>query len=456
MKRFFVWLILCYLRFWAHVALTIHRPKIIGITGSVGKSSCRNAIYAAIKNSFCTKMIEKGNSETGIPLGIVGRELHDYSLLDWLCVVTRAPCGIFNLRNTDVLIVEMGVDEPTPPKNMQHLLTIVKPDIAVLLNVYPVHTMQFEKILDARDIHKTDEEKRSKILTTLACEKGKIITQSGCKTAIYNTDSPYMREILNTMKKQPKNLFSFGTSHDNTLFFKNYRVRLDGTSFTFAGNNTVELFFKKYLLPKAYQEIFAATLLVGLSLGIDISKIKTHLEDNFTLPAGRSTLLPGIKNTSIIDSSYNASRASTLAMLELVENLKQQTGKQIVLIYGDMRELGELAREEHQIVAEKIITIVDYLCCVGPLTKKYVIPFIEKHAGIVKKSVWMESAKKAGKWVAEKTPHNSIILVKGSQNTIFLEEAIKPLLRDEEDVSHLCRQESYWMSKKEIYQTTSS
>ena len=72
MKKFFSWSILYWLRFWSQMAIKKHQPYVIGITGSVGKSSVRNAVYAVLKDYFSTKMIDKGNSETGIPLGILG------------------------------------------------------------------------------------------------------------------------------------------------------------------------------------------------------------------------------------------------------------------------------------------------------------------------------------------------------------------------------------------------
>src|SRR3990167_7778197 len=134
--------VLYYLRFLAKIALFLNRPQVIGITGSAGKSSTRNAVFAVLKNNFKTKMIVKGNSESGIPLGILGLAPKDYSKIDWLRMILLAPFGLFHLLGTKYLVVEMGIDEPDPPKNMEYLLTVVKPQIAIFINVHPVHTMQ--------------------------------------------------------------------------------------------------------------------------------------------------------------------------------------------------------------------------------------------------------------------------------------------------------------------------
>lgn len=147
MRNIFIWTLLYYFRFFARIVLILHKPKAIGITGSVGKSSARNVIYAILKDYFKVRMIKEGNSETGIPLGILGLSPGNYQLIDWMRVVILAPLRIFHLHNLEILIIEMGIDSPYQPKNMDYLLTIVKPDISVVLNAYPVHSEQFDAIV---------------------------------------------------------------------------------------------------------------------------------------------------------------------------------------------------------------------------------------------------------------------------------------------------------------------
>jgi len=130
MKRFLTTNTLSYLRFWAKKALVKHQPTIIGIAGSVGKSSTRNAVEAILKDHFPT--ISIGNSETGIPLGILGLKPKTYSKIEWLKLCAAAPANINYLEGTKYLIAEMGIDEPEPPKNMEYLLTILKPGYCCL------------------------------------------------------------------------------------------------------------------------------------------------------------------------------------------------------------------------------------------------------------------------------------------------------------------------------------
>src|SRR3989344_72354 len=215
-------LVLKYLRFFAKLSLRIHKPTVIGITGSVGKSSTRNVVFGVLKDYYPTKMISKGNSESGIPLGILGLSPINYSKLDWLRMLLFSPCGLGYLSKTKFLIIEMGVDEPNPPKNMEYLLTIVKPSISIFLNVHPVHTMQFEKsisnILKTKIIN--NEEKLNLLLLKISEEKGKIITDnSNCQTAFYNSDNPYVNDLISKFKKTNTNKLlkfsSFGVNKSN-------------------------------------------------------------------------------------------------------------------------------------------------------------------------------------------------------------------------------------------------
>ena len=176
---------------------------MIGITGSVGKSSTREILYGILKEHFPTKVIA-GNTETGLPLGILGLKAESLgfetmlvSLIDWLRIFILAPILTNSLKGFKYLIIEMSIDDPYPPKNMEYLLTIVKPDIAVVLNVAPVHTMQFEKIIgNGKKEFANEEEKVDFLVQKIAEEKVKIITQSGCKNAIYNADNKYVTNAI--------------------------------------------------------------------------------------------------------------------------------------------------------------------------------------------------------------------------------------------------------------------
>lgn len=447
MKQILVLFILTYLKLWAKIALLVKRPVIIGITGSAGKTSARDTIYALLKDRFKTYVIQKGNSETGVPLGILGLQVHSLgfdsihkSIKDWAMLLVRAPLQIGFPGQFDYMIIEMGIDSPEPPKNMSYLLSIVQPDIAIVLNAYATHSEQFEHKIRGHITHE-------KITSAIAEEKVKLITHnSQCKLAIYNKDNEYISQFLDEINIEH---VIFGESPDNHISYLDHVVTPEKTLFTFrtAEKRPLTLTISGYILPQAFREAFASAILVGQYVGMDISDIQSALEKNFTLEPGRSTVLKGINDSLIIDSSYNASGEAVATMLQMVGALKEQTRRPFVFLFGDMRELGKSAESEHLRVAGMLPGMVDYLYTVGPLTEKYVYTHLKTNKAF-KDIQAFAHAHEAGKYLKDHLPHNALVLVKGSQNTIFLEEAIKFILEDSQDSSKLARQEDYWIRKK--------
>lgn len=454
MREFFIWPILWYLSFFARLALYFSHPTVIGITGSVGKSSTRNALDALLSDHFQTKVIQKGNSETGIPLGILG--IHTQSLgfssgiqgvIDWIGIILRVPFSIFYIKNTQYLIVEMGVDEPTPPKNMSYLLTIIKPHIVTILNVSTVHSMQFAQ-------HLGPYPSPEKVMSTIAYEKCKIVTENNqVQLTIYNRDDEFITHALKNFTQGV--IKTFGSHSTDDVSYTDYIVSVQKTQFAFKlkGNSKKDLIlnFQDVALPQEYQEVFAPTILIGLHAGLYLEQISESLQKHFEVPEGRFSVFAGINDSIILDSSYNASPRAVTASLKLLKKLVQENKQSAVFVFGDMRELGPLEKEKHEHIAHQIKQTVDYIYCIGPLTKQYVIPLLGR-----KKNVrWFENAHQAGAYLQKNLPAGSIVLVKGSQNTIYLEETIKYILKNKKDEQKLCRQEPYWMKIKQNYFTSS-
>lgn len=455
--------VLYYLRFFARVALYLNKPHVIGITGSAGKSSTRDTIYGMLKDYFPTKMLQKGNSEIGIPLGILGLSIKDNSASEWILHLIQAPFGLLYLKNTRYLVVEMGIDEPTSPKNMEFLLSVLEPETAIFLNVHSVHTLQFQRALTAKELEETasDPKKREEaIVKKIAEEKGKIITHSGCRIGIYNSDSSYINDVIARHHKEIVQIYgvkktalvSFGKT-DCDICYGAYDVDIQSTKFEFSfrDKEIMQIEIHGYALPYEYFEVFGAAILAGKNIGLTDSQIKMGIEKNFQLPAGRATIFKGVHTSYIVDSSYNASKVPVIAFLDLTYRIKEKEKRPLVFLFGDMRELGDLAEKEHEEVVHKILGGVDYLYCVGELTKKYVITKVETwnvEHGTFKEIKHFENSIKAGEYMKDHLPENALVLVKGSQNTIFLEEAIKFLLVNKEDEKRLCRQGGMWEKKK--------
>lgn len=447
MRKILINLFLWYLHTAARIQLFKIKPKIIALTGSVGKTSLRNAIFAVLKDHFKCKKSIKANSETGIPLDILGLHPKDYSWFDWLRLTLLVPIKLlFNWQKYDYYIAELGVDDPFEPKNMTYLLRFIHPDIGIFLNVTPVHTMQFEKIIPSGKKFASAVAKQEFLKQAIAQEKGKIITTlDKDKIGIVNFDDPL---VLAQARQSKAGIYFFGQKTKgkakNEIKIKDYELSLKGTTFVYQYQGKKFSLKLPHLLPEYYSYTFAAALLVGLVLKLSLEEIIISLSKNFVLPPGRMSKFCGIKQTTIIDSSYNASKVSTLGALDLLERLK--TRKEKVFVFGDMRELGTQAKIEHQQVAGKALKVVDQLVLIGPLTKKYVLPRVKNK--II--TQWFINSWQAADWLKENLKGGELILVKGSQNTIFTEIVVEALLADEKDKAKLCRRGKFWDRQRKL------
>lgn len=426
LKTLFAPIILLYLRTVAHLALSQTHATVIGIAGSVGKTSTREALYAILRDIAPTHMVA-GNSETGVPLGLVGLFPHDYSLIDWIRMMITAPFGIGFLKNMRYIIVEMGIDDPYPPKNMEYLLTIVQPHIGIITDESAAHTMQFEKILPTGDVL-SETERMKLLIEAITRQDAKMLNK--CNTKIVNGDNPFLKKAV------PDAL---------TFYIAGYEVSAKETTFSFIVDKTKESFvFKGYVFPKDLGYSFAPAILAAHKLNIPMDVIKEKLEKNFVPPKGRESMFAGINNSIIIDSSYNASRPSVISFLKLLTKLKQQTKRHTIVVLADMLELGNESQIEHEAVARAIGTIPDTLYLVGPLTKRFILPIVETK---IKTVEWFPTITDLNAKLRD-IPKKSLLLFKGSQGDLWLEESIKSLLKNKGDISRLCRQTTFWKKVK--------
>ena len=415
-------LVLWYLRTIGRLALSQTHATIIGIAGSVGKTSTREALFAILKDIAPTHMVA-GNSETGVPLGLVGLFPHDYSPLDWIRMICIAPFRIGFLKQKKYIIVEMGIDDPYPPKNMAYLLTIVQPDIGIITEESAAHTMQFEKILNPKTIL-TDSDRLTLLIEAITKEDAKMLKK--CSIQIINSDNPFLK------KEIPQAL---------TFQITGYSVSMKQTTFSFRMESTeITVIFKGHIFPRDLAYSFAPAILATNKLGIPLDIIQKNLEKNFIPPKGRESVFFATNNSLIIDSTYNASKQSVLSFIDMLKTLKKETKRHTIIVLADMLELGNESQIEHEAVARAIGNIPDTLYLVGPLTKRFILP-------IVKNAKWFPSIIELNQALSD-IPKHSLILFKGSQGDLWLEECIKLLLKNKEDASRLCRQNAFWQRVK--------
>ena len=442
--------VLFVLKISTRILLSRWKPTIIGVTGSVGKSSFVRLLAVMLQSEFSVFATKRGNSETGIPLELLGLEwlIKERGFLHWLPVVFLAPVmAVVAPRKERVLIVEMAIDSPEKPKNMEYLLEMVKPSIGVLLNVSAAHTEQFSKLFSQ---HPTEDQ----LLNAIAHEKGKLLTAlKKNEQAILSTDQDHVKKLLPNISS---NVTTFGFAHSSDFIVSNTSISLQKSTFVISERATGQEYavdLKQVVLPKAFGSSIASCFAVGVTLGLHPKKIRSILNnmnkadrDSLSL-AGRSTLFEGKRGSTILDSSYNSSPTSLTEFLQIFSSLQPKRGGRKILVLGDMRELGPLTDSHHQSIVREIKNSKpDVVYLVGPIMNRVVSPKLEQLEIEVH---GYASSKMVGKALAKDIRQHDLVLVKGSQNTIFLEEAVKQILKSpSQDTARLCRQQKDWMRVK--------
>lgn len=436
MKKIISTIFLEYLKFLAKLQLKKFNPVIIGITGSAGKTSARLAASLVLALKGRVKQSHKANSESGIPLNILGITVYQYSFIDWLGIALLAPIKLLtNWQSYDYYIVEMGVDSPYKPKNMSHLLSIIKPHIGIVLNADLVHTEPFDHLVKDKDPRR----RQKKLIELIAKEKGKLVTtmSSPLQVAILNQDQ---KEIRNLSTHSKARTLTFGTSKQSDIRIVDYKNSHNSFNMTLSYNGfDHKLTIKNTTLSDQYAHTLASAVALGISLGIPPSRSIKALESAFKPPSGRWTILEGIKGSTIIDSSYNA---SPFTMRQALLDLKKMAGrKHKIAVLGDMRELGSESKQAHKDLASWCQKSANTILLFGSDTKSHTLPILERSGKDVKHFEYMDDLTTHLKTIIKPSSH---ILIKGSQNTILLERAVQSILKNKSDASKLARRGKYW------------
>ncbi len=420
------------LKILAKLVLAKYKPKVVGVSGSVGKSSAKEAIHAVLSVKYRVRQnIKNYNNEIGLPLTILGASSPGRSLLGWFLVFFKA----FNLllikdkSYPEVLVLEMGIDRPG---DMDYLLSITKCDIGVITAIGQSHLEYFDSV-DAI------EKEKVKIIKNLKKDG----------TAVLNFDDERTDKIIKSLNNK---ILTFGFGKDAMLkaveashsFEKNKDIiNLKGINFKISyGGSVVPV-----LIPDALSQTTVYSGLIGATVGaifdIDLIKISEALR-RLKMPPGRMNLINGIKHTLIIDDTYNSSPQSTRAALDTVSKLDIDKFNKKYAVLGDMLELGNISIKSHIEIGEYVVkSNINTLIVVGE--RAVDIARGAENAGMKKDYIFhFDDSEKAGKFVQDRINKGDLILVKGSQG-VRMEKIVKEIMTEPLRAKELlCRQDSQW------------
>ncbi|MEK7619858.1 MAG: UDP-N-acetylmuramoyl-tripeptide--D-alanyl-D-alanine ligase [Patescibacteria group bacterium] len=409
--------------------LAIHKPLVIAVTGSVGKTSVRNAIASVLSAKFRVgTTIKNYNNEFGVPLTILGAESAGKSIFGWLKVLFSSPKVM-----PEVFVLEYGIDRPG---DMKHLCEIAAPDIAVMTRISHVHAEYF------RSIEELAEEKavllqHAKQLVVLNADDPRVLGLEGhahCPILTYGFSSAANVRASNYLL-QTREDFSFEPGEHFSTITADVTTQ-DGDGLALELQNLLGQHSVSALLP---------AIAIAKHLGLTREQILEKLPTTQFEP-GRMNPIPGIKGSLIIDSSYNAAPASMEAALEVLRGFSPVESARRIAVLGHMAELGQYSEQEHRMIGLKVGEIgVDFLLTVGERARDIRRGAIE--AGIPEDHTQhFDTPASAGRWLDGEIHKGDIVLVKGSQSA-RTEKVVKDVMAEPLRAPELLvRQTDYWQS----------
>ena len=429
MKSLFKTVIVRILTWQAALLLRRTQPTIIAITGSVGKTSTKDALYAILKHHTHARKSEKSfNSELGVPLTVLGLKNAWSNPFGWLKNIID---GFFIVaypgEYPDVLVLEMGVDRPG---DMARLCEWITPDLVVLTRLpdVPVHVEYFDSP------------------AAVTAEKMQLVNALPLDgTLIYNHDDEQIRSVITELPQTSigfsrYSLSQFTASADQVVYNDGVAA---GLEFTLTHLNSTHALVVNGSLGVQHAYNYAAAVAVATQFEIPISASVEALAEHQP-PAGRMRIIPGLKHSLIIDDTYNSSPTAAERALLALKELKGSHRK--IAVLGDMLELGHFSTAEHEKIGALAATCCDELITVGVRARKIASGALA-HGMSEKHIRQYDSIDRASSEVQTLLKRDDILLVKASQG-IRGEKLVYEIMAEPDQAARLLvRQDTAWQRR---------
>lgn len=418
LKQRFYFIAARYFRFFANFVFKRWCPRVIALTGSVGKTTMLHLLEHELGAK--AHYSHDANSAFGIAFDLVGLRGITGSKLRWLYLIVAVPFrSIFYKHTEEFYVVEIDGERP---HETEFLASWLKPEVTLWISLGRSHAIQFEQQVKTGQFKDLDH----------------AITHEFAMLPEYTTKQIYIDGDVELMQKAVK---SIKKNHDSQAqvikCYKSdltkYSVYPDHTDFTFDDTT----FHFAAPMPK--------DIAIQLSMLKKLAKyLKLNLTTDFSdlpLPPGRNSFFKGKNGLKLIDSSYNAHLISMRSILEMTKSL-HATHKWLVI--GDMVEQGSIEDEEHAALAETIVDVKpEQVVLIGRRTKQYTAPVLDQHKIPVYTT---DDPRKALAYLEEHATGKETIIFKGSQ---YLEWIIEKLLANPADAAKLPRREKAAVKRRE-------
>jgi len=378
---------------WARYILSRYRPEVVGVTGSTGKTTAKEAIAEVLNQRFRVfRSYANYSGCYGLPISL-GRLGPDH----------------------EVAVLELAADSFD---EVRDLSALTRPRVGVVTAVNEAH-IQYLGSLEA-----------------IAREKACLVEALPADgLAVLNRDDPRVLAMRDRTRAQ---VWTYGLSSQADFAARDIECDREGVSFTLVYEGVPHRARLRLLGRHSVYAALAAAA-VGVWYGVLWEEILEALAE---LPPQKGRLCPlrGRRGSLLLDDSYSASPASALAALETLAELE---ASRRIAVLGDMEQLGDFSSEAHRRVGRRAAGVVDYLITKGE--KARWIAEAAEEAGLDPGRIYVTyRAEEAVERLAEELSSGDVVLIKGSTEA-RMEEVVRGLLRHPEQASErLVRQNAAW------------
>ncbi len=398
--------------------------KLVVVTGSVGKTTTKTHIATVLAQTMHVRMEDTNhNTHMSVPLAILGIDYPENirSLSAWMKVFGAARKRIKQPTDVDVIVQELGTDRVG---EIAHFGTYLRPSIAVVTAVSPEH-MEFFGTIE-----------------TVAQEELAAVNFS--EIGLINRDDIEGR--FSAFITNPA-IDTYGTSAAAEYHFETGDVTpedgFDGQVFAPELNESFPASMR--IIGEHCLRPAMAAVGVALKLGMTPQDITVGLAALRPVP-GRMNLLRGVKQSMLIDDTYNSSPAAASAALRTLYSIN---APQRIAIIGSMNELGQSSAAEHEAIGALCdSSLLAWVITIGEEAEKYLAPRARANGCQVKS---FRSAIDAGGFVHGVIEDGAVVLAKGSQGEVYAEEALKIILHETHEDHELVRQSPAWIKTKQAF-----
>jgi UDP-N-acetylmuramoyl-tripeptide--D-alanyl-D-alanine ligase len=416
-----------------------YNPTIIGVVGNVGKTSMRANIVLFLEQfSPVGTNIDNYNTPIGITLSFIDEKSPGKNIFAWIKIIFKALSKSWfgDSEFAPIWVLELGVDSPG---DMDEFITdFLAFDLVVFgfIGEHPVHLAQFK---DKKQLIKEDAkvlralkvdgsliiDGDDVVLKSIYRKRDNVITFGFGDVNIKASDFKVNIEVVNT-EEQWENYYS------SIVPKCKFKVEYKGSSIPFQVD---------YVLGKHQVNSILPSIALGLIDGMNLIDISQKIKKVVPVK-GRLRCLEGIKDTLLIDDTYNAAPSAMAMALDAMSRLKAK-GVRKVAILGEMKELGPESQAIHKDIGALAADIVDVCIGVGDDAKDILLAF-HKHnpKGLYH---WFDNSDEAASKIVDFITPDDIIIVKGSQSSRMEKVSLELLANKRYRKELLTRQSEEWM-----------